>query len=62
MIAFISNVLGKHNINIDSFKNESNGTIGYNIIDMETGVEPPIVEEIAANDDVIRTRTITFGK
>ena len=62
LIAFISNVLGKHNINIDSFKNESNGTIGYNIIDMETGVEPSIIEEIAANDDVIRTRTITFGK
>jgi D-3-phosphoglycerate dehydrogenase len=62
MIAFISNVLGNHNINIDSFKNESNGTIGYNIIDMEAGVSPDIVDEIKMNDNVIRTRIITFAK
>lgn len=62
MIAFISNVLGNHKINIDSFKNESNGAIGYNIIDMEAGVSPHIVDEIKMNDDVIRTRIITFGK
>jgi D-3-phosphoglycerate dehydrogenase len=62
MIAFISNVLGNHHINIDSFKNESNGTIGYNIIDMESGVAPGIVDEIKKNDDVIRTRIITFDK
>jgi len=62
MIAFISNVLGNHHINIDSFKNESNGTIGYNIIDMESGVAPDIVDEIRKNDNVIRTRIITFDK
>jgi len=62
MIAFISNVLGDHNINIDSFKNESNGTIGYNIIDIESGVETDIVDKIRENDDVIRTRTISFDK
>lgn len=60
MIAFISNVLGGHGINIASFKNESNGTIGYNIIDMEADVDDGVIEEIRVNDNVIRTRTIIF--
>jgi len=60
MIAFITNVLGDHNINIDSYINESNGTIGYNIIDMETDVLKDIVTHIEQNDDVIRTRIISF--
>lgn len=62
MIAFISQVLGNHQINIDSFKNESNGTIGYNIIDIESGVDDSIVEKIRENDDVIRTRIISFAR
>ncbi|NNK57556.1 MAG: 3-phosphoglycerate dehydrogenase [Desulfofustis sp.] len=62
MIAFITNVLGDNQINIDSFKNESNGTIGYNIIDMEADVPTSIVELIKDNDDVIRTRIITFSR
>ena len=60
MIAFITNVLGDNQINIDSYKNESNGTIGYNIIDMEADVPGSIIDLIKDNDDVIRTRTITF--
>lgn len=62
MIAFISNILGGYKINIDSFKNESNGRIGYNIIDMESGVSPEAVAEIEANEDVIRTRVISFTR
>ncbi len=60
MIAFITNVLGDNQINIDSYKNESNGAIGYNIIDMEADVPDSIVSLIKANDDVIRTRVIAF--
>ena len=62
MIAFITNVLGDNQINIDSYKNESNGTIGYNIIDMEAAVPDNIVDLIKDNDDVIRTRVITFSR
>ena len=62
MIAFVTNVLGDNQINIDSYKNESNGTIGYNIIDMESEVPGSIVDLIQENDDVIRTRTITFNR
>jgi D-3-phosphoglycerate dehydrogenase len=62
MIAFITNVLGGNQINIDSYKNESNGTIGYNIIDMESEVPADIVEKLKENDNVIRTRVISLGR
>ncbi len=62
MIAFITNVLGNNQINIDSYKNESNGTIGYNIIDMESDVPDSILDLIECNDDVIRTRIIAFNR
>ncbi|MBE0584429.1 MAG: 3-phosphoglycerate dehydrogenase, partial [Desulfofustis sp.] len=62
MIAFITNILGSQQINISSFKNESNGTIGYNIIDMEEEVAEDIIAEIQKDDNVIRTRTISFAR
>jgi D-3-phosphoglycerate dehydrogenase len=62
MIAFITKIIGGYGINIDSFKNESNGTLGYNIIDMESGITPEAVADIEANENVIRTRVISFGR
>ena len=62
MIAFITKVISGYNINIDSFKNESNGRLGYNIIDMESGISPDVVAEIEANENVIRTRVISFSR
>jgi len=62
MIAFITKVIGGYGTNIDSFKNESNGTIGYNIIDMESGVAAEAVADIEANENVIRTRIISFPR
>ncbi len=62
MIAFITKVISGYSINIDSFKNESNGRLGYNIIDMESGISPDVVAEIEANENVIRTRVISFSR
>lgn len=60
MIAYASNIISRFNINIASYINESNGSIGYNIIDMEAPVGPELVEEIESNANVIRTRVIRF--
>lgn len=60
MIAFISNAFGDHNINISSYLNQSNGTVGYNIIDVESALSPALIADIEKNSDVIRTRVITF--
>lgn len=60
MIAFVSNTFGNHGINIARYLNQSNGTVGYNIIDVECAIPAVVVEKIAGNKDVIRTRVISF--
>ncbi len=61
MIGFASQKIGAHGINISSYLNESNGSVGYNIIDLESPIPDDVVEEIAAHKDVVRTRTIVFA-
>jgi D-3-phosphoglycerate dehydrogenase len=58
MIGLVSNILGRNKINIMSYDNKSNGTIGYNIIDCATPVPEKVQDEINENDGVIRTRII----
>ncbi len=58
MIGLVSNILGRHKINIMSYDNKSNGIIGYNIIDCATPVPEEVQNEINKKDGVIRTRII----
>lgn len=60
MIAEISKVFGTAGINIASFKNESNGKIGYNLIDLDAAVAPAVVESLTKLDKVIKVRVISF--
>jgi D-3-phosphoglycerate dehydrogenase len=60
MIAFVSNIFGDNEVNIASYLNQSNGKVGYNIIDVESAIPALVVEQIAQNTDVIRTRVISF--
>jgi D-3-phosphoglycerate dehydrogenase len=59
MIGFASNIIGSNNINIASYINESNGLIGYNIIDVESPVPREVIVEIESHPDVIRTRILS---
>jgi D-3-phosphoglycerate dehydrogenase len=61
MIALITKVLGAQGVNIVSFKNESNGSVGYNIIDLESSLDERIIAELEADENVVRTRQITFA-
>ncbi len=61
MIASITKTLGAQGVNIVSFKNESNGTVGYNIIDLESSLDDTILAELEADENVIRIRQITFS-
>ncbi|CAK8718688.1 MAG: D-3-phosphoglycerate dehydrogenase [Candidatus Electronema aureum] len=58
MIGLVSNILGKHGINIMSYTNKSNGAVGYNIIDTENPVSLEVRREIEAVGGVIRVRII----
>ncbi len=60
MIGFASQTLGNDGINIASYLNESNGDIGYNIIDLESPVSTETLAKIQKHADVIRLRTIVF--
>ena len=62
MIGVVTNILGKYKINIMSYDNKSNGTIGYNIIDCEGPVPSEVRKEIEENDGVIGTRIIPLAK
>lgn len=59
MIGFATNIIGSNDINIASYINESNGLIGYNIIDVESPVPREVIAKIEAHPDVIRTRIIS---
>lgn len=61
MIGLVSQCLGEHNLNIMSYLNESNGAIGYNIIDLSDSVSDDILHDIRAMEGVIRVRTIRIA-
>jgi len=62
MIGVVTNILGRHKINIMSYDNKSNGTIGYNIIDCAGPVPVEVLKEVEKNDGVIRTRIIQLAQ
>jgi D-3-phosphoglycerate dehydrogenase len=61
MIGFASQVLGNGGINIVSYLNESNGVIGYNLIDLEAPIPQVLLAEISGHPGVIRTRVIDLS-
>jgi len=60
MIGFASQIIGNSGINIASYNNQSNGRIGYNIIDLEGLPGPEVIQTIENNSDVVRVRLIQF--
>ena len=62
MIGAVSQCLGLHKINIMSYLNESNGIIGYNIIDLADAVSEDILAMIGQMDGVLRVRMIMIDE
>jgi D-3-phosphoglycerate dehydrogenase len=60
MIAAITQVVGAAGLNIQSFTNESNGKVGYNIIDLEQDLPAGIETTLAALENVVRVRVLRF--
>jgi D-3-phosphoglycerate dehydrogenase len=53
-------VVGAAGLNIQSFTNESNGKVGYNIIDLEQELPAGVEAALSAIDNVIRVRVLLF--
>jgi len=62
MIAEITSALGKSGINIARMRDESNGEIGYNLIDVNGVVPADIIERISAVDNVLKVRAILMNR
>lgn len=61
MIAEITRVIGGAGLNIVSFKNESNGKFGNNLIDLDVAVPDTLVAELAKLEKVVKVRRLSFG-
>jgi D-3-phosphoglycerate dehydrogenase / 2-oxoglutarate reductase len=61
MIAEITRVIGTAGLNIVSFKNESNGKLGYNLIDLDVAVPDTLVAQLSKLDKVVRVRKLNVG-
>lgn len=61
MIGVVSQAIGSGGINIASYLNESNGAIGYNLIDLEARVPAELLAAITSHPGVIRTRLIDLS-
>ena len=62
MIAVITGALGEAGVNIQAFANESNGKLGYNLVDLEVLVGGEVIERIRKLPNVLRVRVLTFQK
>ncbi len=62
MIAVIAGVLGEAQINIHALTNESNGKIGYNLIDVDVDVSEVLAERIRQLPNILRVRILRFTK
>jgi len=62
MIAHITQVLGKAGLNIQSFSNESNGKIGYNMIDLEQDLPAGLEQDLRSIENVLRVRVLRYPK
>ena len=60
MIATITKILGDAGVNIQSLKNESNGKIGYNLVDLACEIDDGLVRNIEATADVLKVRVIKY--
>ncbi len=60
MIAHVTKLVGDAGLNIQSFTNESNGKVGYNIIDLEQDLPSGLEESLAKIANVIRVRVLKY--
>lgn len=61
MIAEITRIIGGAGLNIVSFKNESNGKLGYNLIDLDAEVSDAVVNQLKGLEKVVRVRRINLA-
>ena len=59
MLAQITTLLSRDNVNVENMSNKSKGDYAYTLVDLGTEPQPDVVLEIRALPNVIRVRTIS---
>jgi len=62
MIAEIASTIAAAGINIHKLVNESNGKIGYNLVDLEVDIDDATVDQIRRLPNVLKVRVLRFEK
>jgi D-3-phosphoglycerate dehydrogenase len=62
MIATMTGIIGKAGINISAFTNAGNGTVGYNLVDIDTELAGNVEETLWGCSGILRVRTIRFPR
>jgi D-3-phosphoglycerate dehydrogenase len=63
MVNMVTEAFKEAGVNIRSFENESNGLIGYNIIDVDPSqakVTEQMLQLVRQKEDVIKARLLSF--
>lgn len=58
MIGQLSHVLGEAGVNIAQMHNASRGDLAYNLVDVDSPVQPPLVQAIGAIDGILAVRVL----
>ena len=58
MLAHITTLLSRDNVNVENLTNKSKGDYAYTIVDLGTKVELNVIEDVKNLDNVIRVRVI----
>ena len=59
MLAQITTLLSRDNVNVENMSNKSKGDYAYTLVDLGTEPQPDVVLEIRALPNVIRVRAIS---
>jgi D-3-phosphoglycerate dehydrogenase len=58
MLGQISTTMARAGLNIHNMVNKSRGEMAYTLVDVDSAVEPRVIEEIAAIQGVLSVRSI----
>ena len=58
MLANITALLSQDNVNVENLSNKSKGELAYTLVDLGTGVDSDVIEDVRNLANVIRVRVI----
>jgi len=58
MIANITTLLSRDNVNVENMSNKSKGDYAYTIVDLGTQIDQSVIDDVSALSGVIRVRVI----